>query len=175
LDAALTTPAEAQPPDEPPEPSARCPARGRASFRVRGIVPDHAGFHVPPQFDAADHLLIVHFVRTACAVGFLHGTGQRPILAEDTGEDRDAGRLVSRRVRADVVAFELLVGRVRRGKALDLPLVQNVLDLLLADVGRERGRFGRDPVDRIFEVLAFADDGGAQERIGWGSHVRGSL
>ena len=54
-----------------------------------------------------------------------------------------------RGVRADFVAFVLGVVRVSGVQRFDLPLVQDVLDLLLADVGAEGGFF-RDVIAGLF-------------------------
>ena len=64
---------------------------------------------------------------------------------------------------ADLVAFVLSVISVRRVEGFDLPLVQNIFDLHLSNVGTEGGFFRHHAIDAVFEVFALANYGRANE------------
>ena len=71
----------------PRQRASRFAGHGRRRFSHGRLVADEAGFHVAAKFDAADHLLIVEFIRAACTIRRLNSAGNRPVLAEDLRVD----------------------------------------------------------------------------------------
>jgi hypothetical protein len=149
---AAAGPGEAEkPPSEPPEPrlsleviQAWMPPSLRVvapAFLHRGEVADGADLEIALDFDGLQHLLAGQFAGAAGQVDAFLGARDAAGLPEDLADVADAGGQVGGTERADVVAFQLGVGRRGRSQGFGLPFVVGLLGLGGADVGDERGFF----------------------------------